>query len=84
MLLMATVAIRFTPGSTVGASLASATTSKRAFPTFWVIHTGQTIALVSALTGLSVAAIERLNAHADPGELVSGQRIRLRATAPKS
>jgi hypothetical protein len=83
VLLMAAVAIRFTPGGTVGTNLARATTSTHASPTFWVIHAGQTIGLVSAVTGLSVAVIEQLNPHADPGELVPGQRIRLKATPPK-
>jgi LysM repeat protein len=84
VLLIAAVAIRFTPGtSTVGTSLASATTGTHATQKYWVIHNGQTLGLVSAATGLSVAAIEQLNPYADPGELIPGQRIRLRATTPK-
>jgi hypothetical protein len=83
VLLMAAVAIRFTPGSAVGTSLASATTNTRAIQEYWAIHTGQTLGVVSAATGLSVAAIEQLNPYADPGELIPGQRIRLRASTSK-
>ena len=82
-LLIVPVAIRLMPGSAVGTNLAAASTSTRAFPTFWVVHAGQTLGVVSAATGLSVAAIEQLNPHADPGELIPGQRIRLRPTAPR-
>ena len=83
VLLIAAVAIRLTTSATVGTSLASATTSTHATQKFWVIHAGQTLGLVAAATGLSVAAIEQLNPYADPGELIPGQRIRLRATTPK-
>jgi hypothetical protein len=78
-LLMGGAAIRFMPTGAGATSLASATTNARSLPTFWVVRAGQTLAVVSATTGVSLAAIEQLNPHADPGALRPGQRIRLRA-----
>jgi hypothetical protein len=82
-LLVAAVAIRFTTSGTVGTTLASSTTNARTPPTSWVIHSGETLGLISAATGLSVTAIEQLNPQTDPGELIPGRRIRLRAATPK-
>jgi LysM repeat protein len=84
VMLMAAVAIRFTTSSPVGTSLARATRSTHATAKVWVIHTGQTLDLVAAATGLSVAAIEQLNPQTDPGELIPGQRLRLNAAAPSA
>jgi len=50
----------------------------RTLPAYWVVHPGDTFALIARRTGLSVPAIEGLNPDADPGALDVGQHVALR------
>lgn len=51
---------------------------KRLGPRFWIVRRGQTFASISAKTGHSIYALQRLNPRLKPSALQPGQRMRLR------
>jgi LysM repeat protein len=80
-MLMMFVVIRLDPsGSTAGRVTA---VSAKTIPSVWVVRAGQTYELIAERTGLSVAQLEYLNPHTDPGTLDVGAAIRLRAPQTK-
>jgi peptidoglycan DL-endopeptidase LytF len=44
---------------------------------YWTVHPGDTFALISQKTGLSIAQLEAFNPDADPNNLIPGQRLNL-------
>jgi hypothetical protein len=52
--------------------------SARTLPPYWVVRSGQTLALIAHRTGLSIAEVEDLNPSADPVHLMVGAHIALR------
>ncbi len=50
-------------------------------PRFYTVRTGDNLALIAGKTGVSLDELRLLNPSVDPQELVTGQRVRLRATA---
>jgi hypothetical protein len=78
VMLLTLLAIRLAPhGGAIGKPLADVST--RTPSAFWVVQSGQTLDLIAQRTGVSTHTIEQLNPDADPGRLVVGQRVRLRA-----
>ena len=55
----------------------------RKLPPYWTVRSGDTLANISAKTGLSVSQIETYNPSADPQILMPGERLLLRAHPPK-
>jgi LysM repeat protein len=71
------VVVRSTPGTTVATTTSKSTTTPSG-PRFWTVHAGDTFAVISAKTGVSVATIERLNPNVKSTSLFVGQKLRLR------
>lgn len=53
-------------------------------PPYWIVHSGQTYALIAGKTGLTVDQLEQFNPYTDPSNLEPGQRIKLRLHVPKA
>jgi LysM repeat protein len=45
---------------------------------FWTVRAGDTLAVIARKTGLTVAALERLNPHVSATTLFIGEKLRLR------
>jgi LysM repeat protein len=69
-----TAVVASTPRRTVS----TPTTTITSGPRFWTVHAGDTFAVISAKTGVSVATIERLNPNVKSTSLFIGQRLKLR------
>jgi LysM repeat protein len=78
IMLVLFVVIRLDSGGSPPGSSVSAV-SLRTLPAYWVVRPGETFALIARRTGLSIAEIEVLNPRTDPGHLIVGGRIILRA-----
>lgn len=52
-------------------------------PPYWIVHPNNTLAQISARTGLSVAQLEAYNPNADPNALTPGERLNLWRHPPK-
>ena len=79
-LLAATIAVvLIRSGLEAGSSPAptSATTTKRPPHRFWVVHAGDTFAIISRRTHVSVARIRKLNPRIHSASLFIGQKIRI-------
>ena len=44
----------------------------------WIVHSGDTLGLISQQTGIAIDSIIQLNPNLDPQALLEGQRIALR------
>lgn len=54
------------------------TTTHRPVPRFYTVRAGNTLSGIAAKTGVSMAAIVKLNPGLNPSALQTGQRLRLR------
>ena len=77
------VVVPSTPGKTVATTTSRSTTTSKSTstpsgPRFWTVRAGDTFAVISARTGVSVATIERLNPNVKSTSLFVGQKLRLR------
>lgn len=54
----------------------------RRLASYWTVRAGDTLAQISAKTGVSVGRLEAYNPNADPQALAVGARLRLRAHPP--
>ena len=83
-LLAATIAVvliraGFESGGSGAASPPSvAATTGKATPRYWTVRAGDTYAVISRATGVSVVVIRRLNPGVSSTSLFIGQRIRVR------
>ena len=64
-------------GSTASPPSVAATTGKTR-PRYWTVRAGDTYAVISRSTGVSVVVIRRLNPGVSSTSLFIGQRIRVR------
>jgi LysM repeat protein len=51
-------------------------------PPYWIVHPGDTLALIAQKTGLTVAQLEAFNPNTDPNNIIPGQRLNLWAHPP--
>jgi LysM repeat protein len=56
----------------------SQTTARQGRPRFYVVRTGDNLALIAEKTGVTLEQLRALNPSLDPQGLVTGQRVRLR------
>lgn len=59
----------------------SQTTARRGKPRFYVVRTGDSLALIAEKTGVTLEQLRVLNPSLDPQGLVTGQRVRLRESS---
>ena len=91
LLLVVAAAVALVITSAVGAGASHPRSERRTHParrhgrrlaSYWTVRPGDTLAQISAKTGVAVGRLEVLNPHADPQTLAIGERLRLRAHPP--
>jgi LysM repeat protein len=64
--------------STTAPTTTATTTAKPAGQRFWTVQAGDTFAVISRKTGVSVATIQQLNPKVKSTSLFIGEKLRLR------
>jgi lipoprotein NlpD len=91
LLVVAAAVVMVITSAPVGGGAGHPQTERRARPAhrhghhhaaYWMVRPGDTLAQISAKTGVSVRRLEAYNPNADPQALAIGERLRLRAHPP--
>ena len=64
--------------SSPATTAATATHHRKVAKRFWTVHAGDTFAVISSQTGVSVKTLARLNPKSSPTSLHIGQKVRIR------